>query len=177
MFKNFFEFVFNLINAICSVYATMIANKKSKSEECKKIYSSKLQVFLNRNAMVSYLHEMFEKASGPNDLIWGQSMTGRHYNNIIPKIADAAERGAKFKIIFNKNTAETNEIKDFFATLKNAEIHFRNDNRIRVMGLSDKEVVIALSDKKNYNAILIRDSEMIKIIRSWFDLRFNESTT
>ena len=45
---------------------------------------------------------------------------------------------------------------------------------ISVQGLSDREVVIALPGIESYSAVLVRNPNFVKIMKNWFDARFDE---
>ena len=161
-----------IITFVSTAAAIYYAHKSYKQNVEGTInISQKLTVFQNRDSMVQYLHTMYLRAE-TSDVIWGQSMSGRHYGDVQSKIMDAASRGVHFKMIFNAQAQTINQIEGIFRSLKSADVIALDDNKIRIQGLSNKEVVISLSDNMHYYAIAIRDEAVVEVLREWFDTRF-----
>lgn len=138
------------------------------------ILNDKITVFTTRNKMLEYLHSMYTKAL-PGDIIWGQSVSGNIYGDVNAEIVSAATRGVKFEMIFNsdidKITNSKKELKELF-TILNATIKLKDDNDIRIQGLSTKEVVVAFPTNRRYIAVLIKDEPVVSVLRNWFLSRF-----
>ena len=168
-----------LITTIVSTFFAIYYKRKDfqKGIEQTIDISSNITIFTSRDAMVKYLHEMYDKALDSNDVIWGQSISGRNYGDAHGKIVSAASRGVKFRMIFNENAKAINNIAPVFLSINSAEVLYLKDNTIRMQGLSDKEVVFAVSSKTGYNAIAIRDNNIVKAVHLWFDDRFDVNKT
>lgn len=136
--------------------------------------NDKLTVFTSRDAMLKHLHSMYTRAK-KDEVVWGQSVSGNLYGDVNGKIADAAARGVKFQIIFNSYISKAadlkKELKDLLEIL-NADVRFGEDNDIRIQGLSNEEVVIALPTNSCYSAVLIKDEAIVCAWRKWFLSRF-----
>ena len=127
--------------------------------------------------MIDELHHMFMKAEA-GDTIWGQSVTGNIYGNVKEIIPDAVIRGTKIKIIFSNTVSQpANKKKEMIRLLKklNAGVKFRNDNTIRIQGLSTKEAIVALPTETNYSAIYIKDEAVVSVLYDWFMQRYEEA--
>lgn len=165
-----------LVTTIISTWAAIYYKKKEYSINTgKKIkMNNKVTIFTSRDEMLKYLHSMYDRAE-KDDCIWGQSVSGNIYGDVNGKIVTAAARGVKFKIIFSSDieTKEVpkKELKEVFKTV-NAQICLRDDNDIRIQGLSDKEIVLAFPTSDKYISLLIKDKAVIKVWRNWFANRF-----
>lgn len=168
-----------LITNIISIYLVIYYKKKDYTLTVEKTLqiSDKIFIFLSRDSMLKYLHSMYERAES-GEIIWGQSVSGNIYGDVEGKIGLAATRGVKFEMIFNSEVDNKNGIslkknlKKLFEML-NATVCIRNDNNLRIQGLSSKEVVIALPNNNKYYAILIKDSALTKALYYWFQSRLS----
>ena len=59
--------------------------------------------------------------------------------------------------------------------LETAELVAGEDNALSVQGLSDREVVLSFPGVDSYTAVLIRDDYFVKIIKAWFENRFQKT--
>lgn len=165
-----------LITSIISVCVAVHYKRKEYKKDIDDILrlNEKIVVFMSREKMLEYLHLMYSNAM-PGDIIWGQSVSGNIYGDVNAEIVSAATRGVKFEMIFNSNinkaTDAKKELKDLF-TILNADITLRNDNDIRIQGLSTKEVVVAFPTNRRYIAVLIKDNAVVNVFRNWFLARF-----
>jgi len=77
-------------------------------------------------------------------------------------------------MIFNSETLSINEVYKVFSSVKNTNIVLRADNDVRIQGLSNQEVVLAISNESRlkYKTIVIRDEAIVRALRSWYDQRF-----
>lgn len=131
-------------------------------------------LFLTRESMLKYLLSMYNRAS-ESDTIWGQSVGGGSYTpEVHSNVLQAAARGVKFKIILNAFSPTVEELRALFTPLKNAETVEGRDNMLRIQGLSEREVILAFPGVATYTAVLIKDHHFIRILRVWFDNRFEE---
>lgn len=170
--SDWINVVLVIITAISVISAIYFKKKEYMlaNEQRTKI-SGKLELFYNREAMLEYLRTMYDRAT-EKDIIWGQSITGRNYGNVGDKILNAAARGVHYKMIFNKNAHSINQVINLFNAVDTAEVIELEDNNVRIQGLSNKEVMIAISSKSDYYGLLIKDESLVHLFREWFDARF-----
>jgi len=161
-----------------TIFTAYLKRKEYKASVEKIIEISKnLTVFTSRDSMLKHLHSMYDKAVS-GDIVWGQSVTGGIYGDISGKIVTAAARGVKYEMIFNsdvvkkKHTDLKHELESILKTV-NSTVKLRDDNDVRIQGLSDKEVVIALPTTNAYSAVLIKDSAVVRALHFWFNTRYN----
>ena len=129
--------------------------------------------FSIRDSMLDYIISQYDSAK-KGDLIWGQCVSCSSYKQALDeRIYKATQEGVNFKIIFNINAPSINQIRSKFEVFKNAKFKFADDNKIRIHGLSEKEVVISVRGMYDYSGICIKDVYFIKIIKDWFDSRWD----
>jgi len=159
---------------ISTIFAIYYKRKEYKVITNRTIrISSLITIYETREAMLKGLHQMYDIAQ-PNDIIWGQSVSGRNYGSVVDKISLAASRNVRFKFLFNKNASVINQIKDVFCTISTAQIKESEGNIVRIQGLSEKQVIIAISDYSSYIGLQISDPTIVCIFKEWFDKRFLE---
>lgn len=165
-----------ITNIISVIVATHFKRKEYKTniDDVLKL-NEKITVFLSHTKMLEYLHSMYSNAL-PGEIIWGQSVSGNIYGDANEKIVSAATRGVKFEIIFNSDipnvTNYKKELINLFTVL-NGDVKLKNDNDIRIQGISTKEVVVAFPTNRRYIAILIKDKPVVMVLRNWFLSRFH----
>jgi hypothetical protein len=131
-------------------------------------------LFLSREAMIRYLLKMYDEAER-GDVIWAQCVRCTDFTPAVRKqILKAAGQGVRFRMIINQCSPSLKDFQALFEPLHRAALAEGPDNAISLQGLSDKEVVIAFPGVESYTAILIRDRYFARIIKTWFDTRFNE---
>lgn len=171
------------IIAICSAAVTgwitwYFAKKTYYAEVENQItLNEKLKIIANHDKMLEYLYSMYDIANS-GDIIWGQSVSGNIVGDVTNKVVTAAQRGVKFEMIFSEEACKPGSLKKnvvllFQQLTDNAKVCIRNDNNIRIQGLSTKEVLIALPTNTQYVSVLIKDEAIAKVFRNWFLSRFN----
>lgn len=78
-------------------------------------------------------------------------------------------------MIFNKNAHTINQVIDLFKTVDTAEVVELENNNVRLQGLSNKEVMIAISTERDYFGVLIKDENIVRLFYDWFEARFNSA--
>lgn len=138
--------------------------------------NEKLVILCDREKMLETLYTMYDKANA-GDIIWGQSVSGNILGDVTRRVVVAAQHGVEFEMIFSedalKDTSLKKEVVLLFQQLNNARVHIRNDNNIRIQGLSTKEILIALPSNTKYVSVLIKDEAIVSVFRNWFSSRFN----
>lgn len=124
--------------------------------------------------MIEALYDMYDK-SLPGDIIWAQMVGMQNYpGDLHEKVINAASKGVSWKFIMNKDSPALQQMINIFEPIKSAKYVVSNTNRLRVQGLSSKEIIIAFPTLTAYTAIRFTDAAFIEIIRNWFDQRFEE---
>ena len=172
------DLVIKIVLGVTTIIMAGIALHYKRLEHREKVEeivdgNGKIALFISRQSMLKYLLGMYGRAL-PTDEIWGQSVSGRDYSKDVRDIIlEAASRGVSFRIIANSTMSKPSDLSALFAPLKSAHLAFSDDNTLRIQGLSDTECVIALPSADAYVAALIRDKEVVRIFKRWFDDRFN----
>lgn len=131
-----------------------------------------VQVYLTREATVKAMLKNYDEAA-PGDVIWTQCVGCGNYSVDTKSIVlGSASRGVAFKLILNAHAPTIREMRQLYAPLKNADLVEGTDNAIRIQGVSDKVVILALRSIDSYTGIKIRDPHLVKLFRDWFDQRF-----
>lgn len=131
-------------------------------------------LFLTRESMLKYLLAMYKKAS-EGDIIWGQCVgCGSYTSEVRSRILEAAGRGVRYKIIVNSFAPVLVDFRTLYDPLQGAELVEGQDNVLRVQGLSEREVVLAFPGVDSYTSVLIRDPHFVRIVKRWFDNRFEK---
>ena len=129
-------------------------------------------LFLNRESMLSYILGMYDRAD-EGDTIWGQCVGCSSYSkDVRSKVLEAAGRNVSFRIIVNKYAPTIEDLTKLYDPLRGAKVVVGTDNSLRIQGLSNREVVIALPGLDSYTAILIKDPHFLSVFKGWFDSRF-----
>lgn len=144
----------------------LLTEDVNTEEGCMKLFST-------GKLAKQYVVDMCKKALR-GDVIWGQCVgCGDYPKDISQKILEADKKGVYFKMIINFSATG---FSDIFYSLHNqkSEIIISQKNNLRVYGLSKKEVIFGFKKADSYTGILITDSYFVKIIKEWFDRRFEK---
>jgi hypothetical protein len=170
---NIVNIVFGITTLISSALA-LHYKRLEHQREVEEIIDEgrKAGLFLSREAMIKYLLHMYDEAEA-GDIIWAQCVRCTDFTpEVRKKILEAAGRGVRFQMAVNMHSPATEEFRTLFEPIEGAEIFEAPDNTISLQGLSDREVVIAFPAVESYTAVLARDKNLTRIMRSWFDYRF-----
>ena len=173
--ENIITIIFGITTFVTAMIALHYQRLEHKLEVDKVIESGRRAgLFLSREAMMTYLLEMYDKAQ-EGDVIWAQCVRCADFSpEVHKKILKAAGKNVAFRMMINKNTPSLSGFQSLFSPVHNAEVVESEDNVISMQGLSEREVVIALPDIESYTAVLIREEKFVKILKVWFDTRFNK---
>lgn len=174
--EHILEIIFGIIAVCTSTIAVVYRIKAYNFSKEKKVNfpTRNLSLYLNRESMVNDLFKMYDKAEAGDEL-WIQTVSMSNYPGLVhEKILTAAGKNISFKIIVNKNAPSKDEFRQLFSPVKSAEILETADNKIRIQGLSKKEVIIAFPTILNYTAIRVTDENFVSIMKEWFDKRFEQ---
>ncbi len=169
----------SIVFGIISLTTTLIALHYKRLEHEHRVENvldenGRAGLFLSRKAMMQYLSKMYDQAEA-GDVIWAQCVRCADFSpKVYNKILKTAGKKVKFKMIVNKHSPSLAAFRSLFTPIEGAELAEGTDNNISVQGLSDREIVIALPGVESYTAVLIRNSNFVKIMKAWFDARFEE---
>lgn len=172
------ELLFGLVASITSIAALYFAAKSYRISQGKALNPTfgSVNLFLSRDAMVEQLFGMYERAKD-GDTIWAQTVSMRNYKGDVRGVVlGAAGRGIKFRMILNRSASGAEEFATLFGQIRSAELALADDNKVRIQGLSEREVIIAIPSLTGYIALRISDSDVVRIFKSWFDDRFDQLT-
>lgn len=172
--KHALEVIFGVVATVTSIVAVYYARKSLQLDRESHLTDPhrSVHVFLSREAMISSLLRMYDDAEH-GDCIWAQTVSMRNYpGKVRDKVLKAAGNGVTYRFIVNESSPAVDEFLRLFDPVKSAEIVRSSDNKIRVQGLSDREVVIAFPTLTTYTAVRFTDRVFVKIMRGWFDSRF-----
>jgi hypothetical protein len=72
-------------------------------------------------------------------------------------------------MVINQHSPAAEEFRGLFDPIEGAEVIEVPDNAISMQGLLDREVVIAFPSMDSYTSVLIRDQDIVRIVKAWFD--------
>lgn len=173
--QNITSIIFGISTLITSLIALHYKRLEHK-HQVENILDEGGQVglFLSREAMINYLLTMYDKAE-TDDVIWAQCVRCADFSpKVRNKILKAAGKKVKFKMIINKYSPSLAAFRSLFDPIESAKLAEGADNAISIQGLSDREIVIALPGIESYTAVLVRNQYFVKIMKAWFDSRFEK---
>lgn len=143
--------------------------------EAEVYKGNKFTMFRSREKMIQYFDVMFDMAKSGDDF-WAQGVGHTSYSpNFIGRIGELIDKGVNFKFIIN---GKSQHAKDFLYELDKVpklERKVAPQNTLRLFGLSNKEVIISLPyPLPPYEALVIKDKDLVTILRNWFYNRFQE---
>lgn len=160
------------INIAKQGYEFQLEEAKQRVE--KTFVNGNIEVYLSRDAAIKGILRNYEEAE-PGDCIWTQCVgCGDYGNEIKSLILGCAARGVKQKLILNATGPAIDELISLYKPLKNAIFITADDNALRIQGISDKLVIFSFRNLYTYTGVKIRDKEIVRILRDWFDCRFEE---
>ncbi len=178
--RNFLtQNIVSIIFGISTLITTLIALYYKRLEHKHRVEQvldegGQVGLFLSREAMIQYLSKMYDQAES-GDVIWAQCVRCADFSpKVRNKILKAAGKNVKFKMIINKHSPSLVAFRSLFEPIGSAKMIERTDNDISIQGLSDREIVIALPGVESYSAVLVRNPNFVKIMKTWFDARFEK---
>lgn len=170
------EIIFGIIATITSVIAIYYAKEALIVQRRDVIIDPRrtVQIYLSRESMIAGLAKMYDTAEA-GDVIWFQTVGMQNYpGKVHEKILFAASKNVAYKMILNSNSPAVSQFIELFEPVKNANYVLATTNRLRIQGLSDKEIIIGFPSLTAYTAIRFTDKAFIEIVKTWFDKRFDE---
>lgn len=137
----------------------------------------KFTLFRSRDKMIEYFDVMWNKAEA-GDEIWAQGVGHTSYSSdFVEKLQRLIDNGINVKFIVNESSSQAGEFIEDLNKIPLLQKRIAEKNTVRLHGLAEKEVIISLpSPKPPYEAFVIKDKELTKALKQWFDARFNEIT-
>lgn len=133
---------------------------------------SKITVFRDRNRMIDHFEKMMDEAT-VGDVIWAQGVGHTAYTDNFPtRLMELTNNGVEIRFIVNKKSSQYDDFTSILKRIPLLKWVSSENNKIRVFGLSEKCVIVALPSPGQYEAILIRDTYLTKVIFDWFNNKF-----
>ena len=135
---------------------------------------NKFILFRNRDKMIEYFDVMYNKAEA-GDEIWAQGVGHTSYTpDFVNRLQQLIDKGVNVKFIVNGKSSQKEEFVKELDKIPLLQRRIAEENTVRLHGLAEKEVVISLPHPlPPYEAFVIKDKELTKILKEWFDARFN----
>ncbi len=173
--QNIISIIFGITTLITSAFALHYKRLEHRRRVEQVIDTGRrVGLFLSREAMMRYLLKMYDEAQA-GDVIWAQCVRCTDFSpEVRNKILKAAGKRVHFRMIINKYSPSLSEFRSLFTPIHSAELVAGKDNTVSVQGLSERAVVLAFPGIESYTAVLVRDPYFVKIIKAWFDGRFEK---
>lgn len=112
------------------------------------------------------------------DVLWAQGIGHTAYPKSFPeRLEKLLDNNVKIRFIANKKSPHSEEFTSNLKTIPGIEWYPSMSNKIRVFGLSNNCVIVALPHPKEYEAILIKDESFTNILFEWFNEKINQLRT
>lgn len=171
---NAVAITFGIISLITALLAIYYARKSYHLERRSPERNSNRSVIVywTREDMISSLLEQYTLAQ-PGEEIWAHAVGLQNFpGEVHNRIMTAAAKGVTFRYLVQSGHPATDEFVNIFRPIRSAEIAAAPDNRLRVQGLSGREVVVAFPTLTTYTAIRVTDPEFVAVLEEWFDRRW-----
>jgi|GEM_PF-4511619 len=138
----------------------------------------KFTLFRSREKMIEYFDAMYNKAETTGDEIWAQGVGHTAYTpNFVTRLQRLTEKGVSVKFVVNGGSPQAKEFVNELDKIPLLQRRIAEKNTLRLHGLGESEVIISLPHPTPpYEAFLIKDKDLTKALKQWFDARFNEMT-
>lgn len=150
----------------------------TEREDRSTLYEgSKFTVFRSRERMIDYFNKIMGKAKD-GDVLWAQGIGHTAYPKSFPeRLEKLLNNNVEIRFIANKKSPHYEEFTSILKTIPGVEWYPSMSNKIRVFGLSNYCVIVALPNPEKYEAILIKDESLTNILFEWFNEKFNQLRT
>lgn len=176
---NILTVIFGIISFLTSIAAVHYARRTYHLERksVSKNSDRSVVVFWSREDMIDSLLEQYKRA-GDGDDIWAQTVGLQNFpGQVHDRIMTAASRGVTFRYLVTLDHPALPEFLALFKNIASASVAGLRDNRLRLQGLSRREVVIAFPTLTTYTAIKFTDAVFVGLVRDWFDRRWADAAT
>lgn len=165
--------IFGISTVVLSIIAIRLQKKQFNKdiEELIKV-GNFFEIYTSRESLKNALQQMYYDAK-ENDIIWGQCIgCSNYFDNLYELLLKKSMEGVRFKVIINSNS--DNELEELFSKLTTAETKKSNNVKIRLHGLSNKQLIFSFKSINGMAAIKIYDENLITIVRNDFEARWSK---
>ena len=165
--------IFGVSTIMLSIIAIRLQIKQyNKDIESLIRIGNFFEIYTTRESLKNALQQMYYDAE-KNDIIWGQCVgCSNYFDNLYELLLKKSVEGVRFKVIVNSNS--DNELVELFSKIVTAETKKSSDVKIRLHGLSSKQLICSFKSINGMAAIKIYDENLINIVRNDFETRWNE---
>lgn len=172
--------IFGIISAVLAILTVALGiityrlQKRQYNKDLENVIRIKnfFEVYTTRDALTDALQSMYYAAE-KGDTIWGQCVgCSNYFDNLHELLLKKSIEGVSFKVIINSKS--DGELEKLFAPLDNAETKTCDNVKIRLHGLSDKQLIFSFKSVNGMAAIKVFDENLISIIRKDFEMRFHD---
>ncbi len=165
--------IFGILTIMLSIIAIRLQVKQYKkdTEELVRI-GNFFEIYTTRESLKNALQQMYYDAE-KGDVIWGQCVgCSNYFDNLYELLLKKSIEGVKFRVIVNSSNG--NELIKLFSNIATAETRQSNNVKIRLHGLSSKQLIFSFKSISGMAAIKVFDEELINIVRNDFEVRWDK---
>jgi hypothetical protein len=164
--------VFGVSTVVLSIIAIRLQIKQyNKDVEDLARVGNFFEIYTTREALKNALQQMYYDAES-DDTIWGQCVgCSNYFENLYELLLRKSTEGVKFKVIINSNS--DGELEKIFSHIDTAKTKKSKNVKIRLHGLSNKQLILSFKSVSGMAAIKVYDVNLINIIRNDFEMRWN----
>lgn len=165
--------IFGVSTFILSIVAIRLQVKQYKLDTERLLsVGGFFEIYTTRESLKDALRKMYYTAT-KDDVIWGQCVgCSNYFENLYELLLKKSMEGVKFKVIINSNS--DSELLELFSNINTAETKLSNNVKIRLHGLSNKQLIFSFKSISGMAAIKVFDNNLIDIIRNDFETRWIE---
>lgn len=165
--------IFGISTIVLSVIALKLQIKQYKKDTEDLISVGKFfEIYTTRESLKNALQQMYYDAE-KEDVIWGQCIgCSNYFENLYELLLKKSIEGVKFKVIVNSKS--DNDLVELFSNISTAETKLCDNVKIRLHGLSNKQLIFSFKSVSGMAAIKVFDENLINIIKQDFERRWNE---
>lgn len=162
--------VFGLATIFLSVVAIRLQIKTYKKDvEAINKYQGFFAVYTSRDSLKAGIKALYTDAVN-HDIIWGQCIgCSNYFENLHEMIFKKSIEGVSFQVIINANSPNKEQMIQLFSLIQTAKTKTSNNVKIRLHGLSNKQVIISFSSLTGMVALHFYSQTIVEIIKSYFD--------
>ncbi len=165
--------IFGISTIILSIIAIRLQVKQYKkdTENLLRI-GNFFEIYTTRESLKHALQQMYYDAK-KDDTIWGQCVgCSNYFDNLYELLLKKSMEGVKFKVIVNSNSDD--ELIELFSNIITAETKKSENVKIRLHGLSSKQLIFSFKSISGMAAIKVFDENLINIVRNDFETRWDK---
>ena len=169
---------YNSVEDIKTILSTQLSGiyKKllTEDEGLSTLYKgARFSVFRSRDKMIDYFDKIIDKAK-KGDILWAQGVGHTAYPRLFPiRLTKLLKKGVEVQFIVNRKSPQYDDFTEILREIPGLEFYPSYNNKVRLFGLSNHCVIVALPHPEKYEAILINDEYITSILFEWFKRKFN----